>query len=188
MGLTLYWRSPARAALFVVGGVALDLDHLLLYAARSGDWSTAGALRYDRYRHRSPRPGDTRPRYGSLRSILHQPQLTLPLLWLASRAWPELRPLAGGVALHLALDLPFLMFDLRVWRRAGGRCERCGTIGAPRYVFWRRLPRHGGAWATLENRVVLCRLCAKEAFAGSEPPSLTPAAGDSTPGGESATG
>jgi hypothetical protein len=103
-GAALYPRAPWRASLVALGGVLLDVDHYVLYALRSGDWNPVGALRYNRRRKRRIRPGDTRPHYGSLRSVLHLPPLTLPLMWLLSRRWPASRPFALGVALHLLLD------------------------------------------------------------------------------------
>jgi hypothetical protein len=102
VGLALYPRHPRRAALTALSGVILDVDHALLYAMRSGDWSIDGALEYERRRHTRIRPGDTRPRYGSLRSIAHQRWLTLPVLWLLALAWPGLRPVATGLTTHLA--------------------------------------------------------------------------------------
>src|SRR5262245_54838746 len=104
-GIALYPRSPRRAALMALAGVAVDLDHYLLYALRSGDWSLLGALRYDRRRARPIRPGDTRPRYGSLRSVIHHAALTIPLAWLIASRQPALRPLASGLTLHLAMDV-----------------------------------------------------------------------------------
>src|SRR5678809_250675 len=84
-GIALYPRSPRRAALVALAGVAVDLDHYVLFALRSGDWNLIGALRYDRRRGRRVRPGDTRPRYGALRSIVHRAALTIPLAWLFAR-------------------------------------------------------------------------------------------------------
>ena len=80
-GLALYPRRPAHAAALVLAGTLIDLDHLLLYALRTGDWSAVGALRYNRYRHYWRQAGDTRPRYGPLRSWLHEPWLVLPPGW-----------------------------------------------------------------------------------------------------------
>src|SRR5262245_14927880 len=71
IGAALYPLAPLRALLVTISGVAVDLDHYLLYALRSGDWSPVGALRYDRRRGHPVRPGDTQPRYGSLRSAIH---------------------------------------------------------------------------------------------------------------------
>jgi hypothetical protein len=161
-GIALYPRSPGRAALMALGGVAVDLDHYLLFALRSGDWSPLGALRYDRRRGRPIQPGDTRPRYGSLRSIVHRAALTIPLAWLAARQWPVLRPLAAGVTLHLIMDLPPLRFDWRVWRRARGHCERCGIGGLELGVYYRLSPDRGGARWSLENRAAWCSTCARE--------------------------
>jgi len=125
VGLALYPRAPWRAALTILSGVALDTDHFLLYALRSGDWNPVGALRYDRWRHHPPRRGDTRPRYGSLRSVAHEPQITLPLVWLAALLWSPLRPVAVGLTVHLALDLHLPHYD---WRIRLGRVA--GASGA----------------------------------------------------------
>jgi hypothetical protein len=161
-GIALYPRSPRRAVLVALAGVAVDLDHYLLFALRSGDWNLLGALRYDRRRGRPVRPGDTRPRYGALRSILHRATLTVPLAWLLARRWSGLRPLAAGVTLHLAMDLSLLHFDLRVWRRARGHCERCGIGGLELGVYYRRRPNRGGARWSLQNRAAWCDTCARE--------------------------
>lgn len=160
-GLACYPQRPARALLLTLGGVLIDLDHLALHALRSGDWSPVGALRYNRYRSRRPRAGDQRPRYGSLRSILHRPLLTLPLVWLAALRRPVLRPLALGLTLHLAMDSPRLLrWDWRVWRRAAGRCERCGATDRTLHV---RLIRPGGPFWSLRNRAAWCTPCARAA-------------------------
>lgn len=162
LGIALYPRAPRRALLLTLAGVAVDLDHYALYALRSGDWSLAGALRYDRRRSKPIRPGDTRPRYGALRSIAHRATLTLPLVGLLARRWPALRPAAIGIALHLALDAPLLHLDWRVWRRARGHCERCGVGGLRLGIYYRRKPSRGGARWALDNRVAWCNTCARE--------------------------
>jgi hypothetical protein len=160
LGTALYPRTPRRAALVLAGGVLLDLDHYLLYALRSGDWNPLGALRYDRWRNLPIAAGDTRRRHGSLRSVLHTARVTIPLAWLLSRRWPALRPLAFGVTLHLALDTSPLLLDWRVWRRAGGRCERCGRCGLKRSIHYVRSPRRGGSRWALDNRAAWCYDCA----------------------------
>lgn len=161
-GFALYPRTPRKAALVTIAGVLLDVDHYVLYALRSGDWNPLGALRYNQRRSRRVRPGDTRPRYGPLRSVLHYKRLTIPLVWLAGSLQPALRPIAIGITLHLLLDTPLiLMLDWRVWRRARGRCERCGTREAPRGVLYLRSPQRGGERWALGNRVLWCAPCAK---------------------------
>lgn len=164
LGLALYRRRPARALLLLAGGVLLDTDHYLLFALRSGVWNPLSAWRYDRWRNTPRAAGDKRTRYGPLRSIFHQAQLTLPIAWGLAWRWPALRPLALGVTLHLALDLPFLRYDWRVWRRAQGRCERCGASQVPLDVVYLLPPRHGGARWALENRAVWCRPCRAAVF------------------------
>lgn len=160
-GLALYPRSPCRAALTILGGVALDIDHFVLYALRSGDWNPVGGLRYDRRRHKLPRHGDTRPRYGSLRSVAHEPQVTLPLVWLAALLWSPLRPLAVGVTVHLALDLHLPRYNWRVHCRAEGRCERCGIAGVPLEVYYLVDPRRGGRRWSEQNCALWCAECAR---------------------------
>jgi hypothetical protein len=160
LGAALYSRAPRKAALLLAGGVLLDADHYLLYALRSGNWNPITALRYDRWRNQPIRIGDRRRRYGSLRSIFHSARVTLPLVWLLSRRWPQLRPLAIGVTLHLALDTSPLRLDWRVWRRAGGRCERCGRPGLKRGVYYVDLPGEGGSCWALHNRAAWCYDCA----------------------------
>jgi hypothetical protein len=161
VGLALYPRAPWRAALTTLSGVALDTDHFLLYALRSGDWNPVGALRYDRWRHHPPRRGDTRPRYGSLRSVAHEPQITLPLVWLAALLWSPLRPVAVGLTVHLALDLHLPHYDWRIRRRARGRCERCGIAGVPLEVHALVHPRHGGRRWSAHNYALWCTACAR---------------------------
>jgi hypothetical protein len=159
LGAALYPRSPLKAALLLAGGVGLDADHYLLYALRSGDWSPRTALHYDSWRHAPRSRDDTRTRYGSLRSMFHDARLTLPLIWGLARLWPALRPIAVGLTLHLALDFPFLRLDWRVWRRARGRCERCGRVGVKRSIHYIVTPQHGGARWSLDNRAAWCRAC-----------------------------
>jgi hypothetical protein len=161
-GIAIYPRAPRRAALLTFAGVAVDLDHYLLYALRSGDWNLLGAVRYDRRRGRPIRPGDTRPRYGSLRSVAHRAALTIPLAWLLAGCWPALRPLAAGLTLHLAMDMSPLNFDWRVWRRARGHCERCGVGGLELAVHYVRPPERGGSRWALDNRAAWCSPCARE--------------------------
>ena len=163
-GIALYPRTPRQAALLTLAGVLIDGDHYLLYALRSGDWSLPGAIRYNRRRNQPIRAGDTRPRYGPLRSILHNATLTVPLAWLLSWRWPALRPLAAGLTLHLALDtaLP-LSLDWRVWRRARGRCERCGVGGVSLGVYVVRPSQRGGSFWALDNRAAWCHGCAQRA-------------------------
>lgn len=150
--LVLYPRKPQAAAALVLAGVLIDLDHLLLYALQSGDWSVDGALRYDRYRHKRIGAGDTRPRYGSLRSWLHQPWLSLPIVWMGAERVPALRPLALGLSLHLALDHVYWPGDALAHLRAGGRCTNCGKR---RKLEIRHLRRNGRI-----KRYALCRTCA----------------------------
>jgi hypothetical protein len=125
-GLALYPRRPLRLATLVLAGTLVDLDHLLLYGLQTGDWSVVGALRYDRYRHRGAGRGDTRPRYGSLRSWLHEGWLVLPPLWLGALAHAPLRPAALGLSLHLLLDHYDWPWRYAARRQAGGLCHGCG--------------------------------------------------------------
>jgi hypothetical protein len=165
-GIAIYPRAPRRAVLLTFAGVAVDLDHYLLYALRSGDWNLFGAVRYDRRRGRPIRPGDTRPRYGSLRSVAHRAALTIPLAWLLAGRWPALCPLAAGLTLHLAMDMSPLNFDWRVWRRARGHCEHCGVGGLDLAVWYVRSPERGGSRWALDNRAAWCSTCAREASRG----------------------
>lgn len=163
-GIVLYPRSPRRAALTALSGVAIDIDHWMLYALRSGDWNPIGALRYNHRRHRPPRRGDTRPRYGSLRSVAHRPLIVLPLAWLIALLWPPLRPLAVGLTVHLALDLHLPHVDWRVRRRARGCCERCGITGVPLEVYYIVQPRRGGHRWSAANRALWCAPCARDVY------------------------
>lgn len=162
--LALYPREPRRAALLGLSGVLLDVDHYLLYALRSGDWNPIGALRYNAWRHLPRTRRDARRRYGPLRSIFHRPWLTLPLAWGLSARWPALRPAAIGITLHLALDLPYLELDWRVWRRTSGRCERCGRRGRKRHIRYLLPPSAGGARWDAHNRAAWCEDCIREMY------------------------
>ena len=171
-GLAIYRHTPRRAALLALGGVIIDIDHFVLYAWRSGDWSLMGALHYDSYRHIGIRAGDTRPRFGSLRSVAHEPRITVPLVTLLALAWPNLRPLALGIALHLALDIHLPHYDWRAWARAAGRCECCNVPGLEREVYYRKSPRRGGDRFSLANRLVWCTTCAREIYREREATEL----------------
>jgi hypothetical protein len=149
VGLALYPDQPARIAAVAAAGTLVDVDHLLIYALQTGDWSVVGALRYDRYRHRDYGWGDNRPRYGSLRSWLHRPELTLPLIWTLAAIWPALRPIAYGLSLHLLLDHVYTPAYALAWLRARGVCQRCGATG-------RRLSVHPGRQRRLQ---AICRAC-----------------------------
>lgn len=164
LGTALYRRRPRRALLLTLGGVLLDIDHYLLYAIRSGQWNPIAAMSYDRWRYLPRTASDRRQRYGSLRSIFHRPWLTLPLIWGLAARWPAAQPAAIGVTLHLALDFPYLQLDWRVWRRAAGRCERCGAYGRRRRVIRLRSPRAGGARWALGNRAAWCQSCVREVY------------------------
>jgi len=153
LALALYPRRPLRAAALVAAGTLIDLDHLLLYAAQTGDWTVSGALRYDRYRHRAPTRGDSRPRYGPLRSLIHEPLLLLPAVWLLARRRPALRPAALGLSLHLLLDYLLWPRDLRIRLRARGRCELCGRPYGRRLLV-RAQPGPAGA-----SLIAICRQC-----------------------------
>ncbi|HMQ29589.1 MAG TPA: hypothetical protein PKD53_02630 [Chloroflexaceae bacterium] len=159
-GLALYPRRPARLAALVAAGTLIDVDHLALYIMRTGDWSVVGALRYDRYRHRGMGAGDSRPRYGSLRSWLHKPLLALPLCWAAARS-PRLWPLALGLALHLLLDYADWPAHHGERRRSGGRCRACGRGGR---VTVQRSGRRGAY-----SYRALCWPCAERAARGQRP-------------------
>jgi hypothetical protein len=158
-GLARYPRSPGKALLVLLAGVVIDLDHFLVYALQTGDWTLAGALQYDQYRHTRPGEGDTRPRYGSLRSWLHRPELLLPLWWLA-RVLPILRPIALGITLHLLLDHRYLPEELLVLAQARGRCARCAQAARLK-TRW--------AWQPEQGRRVLiavCEACIEQHYSG----------------------
>jgi hypothetical protein len=131
-GLALYPRSPRKAALVAVSGCVLDVDHYVLYALRSGDWNPLGALRYNRRRTRRIRPGDTRPRYGPLRSVLHRKRLTIPLVWLAGCHRHHAAPAARhAVYTHVRLaGVAAGRRALRTLRHAGCAARRVSPAGA----------------------------------------------------------
>lgn len=164
-GLLLYPRRPGRAAGLVAAGTLIDVDHLLLYALQTGDWSLVGALRYDRYRHRGAGRGDTRPRYGPLRSWLHEPLLTLPAVWSLAARYPVLYPLALGLSLHLLLDHTDYFWRVLALLRAGGVCQGCGRKG--RRLWVHRVRRRGP-----QRYRVLCHSCGERAaMRGGDPPA-----------------
>jgi hypothetical protein len=149
LGLALYPRQPLRSATVAAAGTLLDLDHLLSYVFHTGDWSIVGALRYDAYRHHDLDWGDNRPRYGSMRSWLHRPELSLPLLWTLTARWPWLRALAYGLSLHLLLDHYDAPLRTIIELRAGGVCPRCGGTSRERLVVYRNRWRYR----------ITCRTC-----------------------------
>jgi hypothetical protein len=153
--LVRYPHRPRDAALTVLAGTMIDVDHFVLYALQTGDWSISGALRYNRYRHHPLAPGDTRPRYGQLRSWLHQPLILLPL-YLVALALPRLRPVALALSLHLALDHVDLPLRRRIRRRAGGRCRDCGQSDTLLSIYYFYFP--GRVYEAGEH-VLLCRNC-----------------------------
>ncbi|NJM06214.1 hypothetical protein HC891_08465 [Candidatus Gracilibacteria bacterium] len=153
--LLRYPHQPYEATLTVLAGTLIDVDHLVLYALQTGDWSISGALRYNRYRHYPLVPGDTRPRYGPLRSWLHRPIVLLPL-YLAALAVPRLRPVALALSLHLALDHVDLPLRRRIRRAAGGRCYDCGFSDSPLNVYYFYLPQR--VYQAGEH-LPLCRNC-----------------------------
>jgi hypothetical protein len=169
----VYPRSPLRAALAAASGVLIDLDHLALYRLRTGDRTLTGALVYNRYRNRPAHSGDNRPRYGSMRSWLHEPAVLPPLLLMA-RHLPALRPIALGVSIHLLLDHAYMPTAFRVALRARGRCELCGAKGRPLRHHFVRHPLDGGS-ARAGNIVALCRPCyrrARECYPLYPPPPV----------------
>jgi hypothetical protein len=157
LGLALYPRRPECLAALVAASTLIDLDHLVLYGLRTGDWSAVGALRYNRYRGRRYTAGDTRPRYGSLRSWLHNPWLALPLAWAWAGACPAARPLALGLSLHLLLDHVDLPWRIQARLRAGGACQSCGRCGA-------RLSVYRSRDAAGARYLALCRACGQRAM------------------------
>ena len=156
----VYPRHPLRAALATASGVLIDLDHLALYQLRTGDHSLSGALVYNRYRNRPQHRGDNRPRYGPLRSWLHEPAVLPPLLVLAYHL-PLLRPIALGMCVHLMLDHWHMATAMRVGLRARGRCELCEQRRPLRNHFVRH-PLDGGS-ASADNIVALCKPCRRAA-------------------------
>lgn len=164
-GALLYPRSPLRAATLLMSGTLIDVDHFVLYALQTGDWSPEGALIYNRYRNSPGLAGDSRPRYGSLRSWLHNPLLTLPPLWVAASRRPALRPVALGLSLHLLLDhVWWPRYTLAYWR-AGGRCAGCGRSDRKLTVHWKR------DWGHPELRT-LCRPCFERSMRRLAPPPM----------------
>jgi hypothetical protein len=161
LGAICYMRSPDRALLVLIGGVLIDLDHVAIYGLKTGDWSIAGAIHYDRYRHRPPGLGDTRPRYGTLRSWLHRPLLVLPMIWWLASRLPSLRPVALGLSLHLLLDYWQLPLDWRAILLAGGRCEQCGQAAA-----WQVRLRADSATGR-PRRFAICEACLERQLHGS---------------------
>jgi hypothetical protein len=159
-GMLLYRARPRRALALTLAGILIDVDHYLLYAHKSGDWTPWGALHYNTYRHKPGGQRDPRPRYGSLRSVLHHPLLGLTL-GLAALRIRRLRPLALGVALHLALDWWHLPLHWLRFRRAGWRCELCDSSHKLRLHLI--VHRFEGGRDEPGNVAVLCARCARAA-------------------------
>ncbi|NJN16723.1 MAG: hypothetical protein HC822_10840 [Oscillochloris sp.] len=162
LAVVRYPHRPLAAALVVAGGTMIDVDHFLLYALQTGDWSLSGALHYNRYRHTLRVRGDTRPRYGSLRSLIHHPWILLPLIWIAAGRRRFLRPVALGLSLHLALDYMDWPRYKAAMQRAGGRCAVCGAAGRPLQVVVRRRQEQ-------LHYEAQCRRC-RERFVGEAEP------------------
>jgi hypothetical protein len=160
VGLAGYPRSPKKALLVILAGVLIDFDHFAVYALHTGDWTVAGALHYDRYRHYRAGNGDTRPRYGSLRSWIHRPELILPPLWWLARNVPLLRPIAIGLTLHLVLDHRHWPEEAFVLIRARGHCERCQQA-APLKTRLVGPERNGR-----RPRMALCGSCIEQLYDG----------------------
>jgi hypothetical protein len=139
----------------VLAGTLIDVDHFVLYALQTGDWSLSGALRYNRYRHYPLVAGDTRPRYGSLRSWLHHPLILAPL-YLSAWVLPQLRPVALALSLHLALDHSDLPLRRRIRHAANGRCHDCGRDDQPVNIYYFYLPER--VYQAGEH-LPLCRNC-----------------------------
>lgn len=162
LGLALYPRRPARLAALVAAGTLVDFDHLVMYGLRTGDWSVVGALRYERYRHRGMGAGDNRPRYGSLRSWLHQPPLVLGAAWAGAARERRLWPVAIGLSLHLLLDFVDWPNHYRAKLRARGVCQTCGRRGMRLHAT------RQGRWGDYSYRV-LCVTCLERAARGLPP-------------------
>lgn len=158
-GLAIYGPRPVPVAALVAAGTLIDVDHVVLYALQTGDWSLFGAVRYDRYRHKVAGAGDNRPRYGSLRSWLHEPLLLLPTGWLAAAGHPWLRPLALGVGLHLLLDHYDWPARYGEHLRSRGVCRACGRSG--RRLSVARSGRRGAY-----SYRAICRACAERSAMG----------------------
>ena len=115
----------------------------------------SGVWRFARYRWRERTPGDTLPRYETLRTRLHQPLIVLPILWWLARRGDVWRGLAIGVSLHLLMDyLEWPRAAAAVWR-AGGSCPRCGRRRRLEPLWVRDGSRRGHWTAT-------CRPCREQ--------------------------
>lgn len=155
-GIMLYPRQPTAIAAVTLAGTLIDLDHLLIYIFQTGDWSLVGALRYNRYRNRIAGRGDHRPRYGSLRSWVHRPELLLPPLWALAARYALFRPIAVGLSLHLLLDHLGAPLRFTTTLLAQESCERCGRA-EQRLIIYRISGWHYGA---------ICHRCARRALVG----------------------
>lgn len=168
--LAIYPQRPRKALLLTLAGVLIDVDHYVLYALRSGDWSIRGALHYDSYRNRPRGRHDKRPRYGSLRSIVHHPMVGVSL-GLAALPLPVLRPLALGIGLHLTLDYSHVVTELPLRWAAGWRCQLCGSQRGLRvHMIVHRLD---GGRRNRENLILICEGCwraAQESYPVFPPP------------------
>jgi hypothetical protein len=161
VGAMLYQRQPWKAVLVTLGGVLIDVDHYLLFALRSGDWNPYSSVRYNHYRHNHPWRGDHRPRFGSLRSLLHQRAFGFSIAALIAWYAPKLRPLAWALALHLLMDIPRHHFDWQTWQRMRGRCAGCGAAGLRLGVFRLALPHPTEQNRVDISRITLCPHCSR---------------------------
>jgi hypothetical protein len=134
------------------GGVLIDTDHYIWFCVRRRRLDPLAALRFFNEAH-PPQHAATR--------LLHAPLVVLTLLLLGVRL-RRLRPVAAGVALHVALDR---LHDARMeavraaaLERDGFGCRACGVRGPQVGTHVRRQPWLLPSYRA-QDLVALCDPC-----------------------------
>lgn len=91
--------SPLELLLFACGSVLIDVDHLLFYYTRRGEWDIAGMFRY--FREDVDQHLNAIPYLGVC--IFHTAEFFLAVA-LLSHPFPLIRLVLWGMIFHLLLD------------------------------------------------------------------------------------
>jgi hypothetical protein len=163
-GAALLRRWAGSDALGVwAGSVLIDADHYLWFCAAQRRLDPLAAVRF--FNEADP------PQHAATR-VLHGPGAVLTLLVLGARV-RRLRPVAAGVALHVALDA---LHDARMdaaraaaLERDDFSCRACGVRGALVGTHVRRQPWLLPSYRP-QNLVALCGPCHDAAHAHADAP------------------
>ncbi len=152
-----------------LASILMDADHYLWYGTHTGRWDIREAWY-------GSRDEELRQKHGHM--PLHRWPLLLGLV-VAGRKVPLIKDIAWGLAFHKGLDeisrrWPKVAYSYRRWRyermwslvakRAGYRCEHCGT-GKSRLELHHRVPEFLGGRFEPDNLVLLCQDCHDRAHA-----------------------